>query len=363
MSTGLKRAWMIVGTLLVLSLVVLLLLSVFRIRKFTVVGNDRYSADRIQYDLCDDFKAGNTLWFSWKYRNVTTDTKAPYLSSIQAKIVSPSEVRVIVGEKRLIGYVQYGGNNVYFDADGTVLEITDEVLDGPMLVTGVTMDEPVLFQKLPITGSALLRTMLSISRLMMDSGLEADAIEFDENHNITVTIGNVTVELGQDEYLEEKVSNLATIYPKVANQTGTLNMTAFTGRYETVTFSAADETEPYVEETAGDDQTAGEDTGEVAGDDTGEAPADDSGSGEWQEQPEGTDEGGQEEEDNSGQVGLDAFMVFDSSGTLRYDAHVVNGQVVDAYGNPIDGCYVNENGNVMDAYWNEIDPHTGTLAQ
>ena len=56
-------------------------------------------------------------------------------------------------------------------------------------------------------------------------------------------------------------------------------------------------------------------------------------------------------------------MVFDSSGTLRYDAHVVNGQVVDAYGNPIDGCYVNENGNVMDAYWNEIDPHTGTLAQ
>ena len=67
--------------------------------------------------------------------------------------------------------------------------------------------------------------------------------------------------------------------------------------------------------------------------------------------------------EESGQVGLDAFMVFDSSGTLRYDAHVVNGEVVDAYGNPIPGCYVNEKGNVMDAYWNEIDPHTGTLAQ
>jgi Mn-containing catalase len=56
-------------------------------------------------------------------------------------------------------------------------------------------------------------------------------------------------------------------------------------------------------------------------------------------------------------------MVFDSSGTLRYDAHVVGGQVVDSYGNPIDGCYVNENGNVVDAYWNEIDPATGQLAQ
>ena len=57
------------------------------------------------------------------------------------------------------------------------------------------------------------------------------------------------------------------------------------------------------------------------------------------------------------------FMVFDSSGTLRYDAHVVNGQVVDGYGNLIDGCRVDENGNVVDAYWNVIDPNTGQLAQ
>jgi hypothetical protein len=56
-------------------------------------------------------------------------------------------------------------------------------------------------------------------------------------------------------------------------------------------------------------------------------------------------------------------MVFDSSGTLRYDAHVVNGQVVDGSGNVIDGCSVDENGNVVDAYWNVIDPNTGQLAQ
>ena len=57
------------------------------------------------------------------------------------------------------------------------------------------------------------------------------------------------------------------------------------------------------------------------------------------------------------------FMVFNSSGTLLNDARVVNGQVVDSYGNPIDGCYVNEDGNVVDAYMNVIDPMTGTLAQ
>jgi len=361
---------MIVGTLLVLSLLVLLLLVVFRIRKFTVVGNERYSADRIQYDLCYDFKTDNTLWFSWQYRNVTSDPRVPYLSSIQAKIISPSEVRVIVQEKKLIGYVAYNGNNVYFDSDGIILEITDEVLDTPVLVTGITMDEPVLYQKLPVTNTALLRTMLSICRLMVDSGLSPDSIDFDENNNITATIGTVRVSLGQDEYLEEKVSNLVTIYPKVENQSGTLNMTAFTGRYETVTFSADDETEAPTEEAA---ETGGEDTpdevpaeeaqnagdgGETAGD-GGDIAADGGEASQGEAQAEDTGETAEE----TGQVGMDAFMVFDSSGTLRYDAHVVNGQVVDAYGNPIPGCSVNERGNVVDAYWNEIDPHTGTLAQ
>ena len=38
-----------------------------------------------------------------------------------------------------------------------------EELDTPVLVTGITMDEPVLYQKPPVTNTALLRTMLSIS--------------------------------------------------------------------------------------------------------------------------------------------------------------------------------------------------------
>ena len=85
--------------------------------------------------------------------------------------------------------------------------------------------------------------------------------------------------------------------------------------------------------------------------------------GQAQEEAAPPDQEPEEPEPAGETYGLDAFMVFDSSGTLRYDAHVVNGQVVDAYGNPIDGCYVNEKGNVMDAYWNEIDPMTGTLAE
>ena len=80
----------------------------------------------------------------------------------------------------------------------------------------------------------------------------------------------------------------------------------------------------------------------------------------------GGEEAGQDEDDNqepAEETPSAVFMVFDSGGTLRYDARVVNGEVVDSYGNPIAGCYVNEAGNVKDAYWNEIDPRTGELIQ
>jgi hypothetical protein len=77
---------------------------------------------------------------------------------------------------------------------------------------------------------------------------------------------------------------------------------------------------------------------------------------------ENTDGETQEGEDENKDVnGTAVFMVFDSNGTLHYDAHVVNGQVVDANGNPIEGCTVDANGNAVDAYMNVIDPDTGAV--
>ena len=334
-----RRLPAVLITVIVIAALAAVLAVGFRMRTFEVVGNGRYSADRIRDDLVYDPLTGNSLWFSWKYRNNAEEPRAPYLASVQAKLVSPSHVKVTVSEKQLTGYVSYNSNNVYVDTNGTVLEIGDSEIEGIIRVTGITMGEPTLYQKLPVDDTALLRTMLSITRMIGATDLEAETVAFDENRNITVTIGTVEVNLGQDEYLEEKVSNLVTIYPQVRNQEGTLNMSAFTGRNEAITFSAAvPETEPVTEppqETAPEENLAG----------VGE---------------EGRGETAPEE---TGQVGLDAFMVFDSSGTLRYDAHVVNGQVVDKYGNPIDGCYVNEDGNVVDAYWNVISPYTGTLAE
>ena len=365
------------------------LLGLFRIHTVELYGSSRYEPEQIKNDLITDFWTENTLYFSWKYRDAVSDPKAPYLETIQAKVLTPGKVRLTVKEKTLTGYVQYAGNNVYFDRDGEVLEISDTVYGDVPLVTGVTMGEPVLYQRLPMENAAQMGAMLKIAALLTEEGFMPDHISFDENLNITLTIDGITVKLGQNDYLDEKVANLINIYPQIQGKTGTLNMESFTGKNEDISFLPSDaaptpesETEEGSEGAAAN-EAAGQE-GETGADSEGKEDGSKEGSLEENSQngesgnlassqsgegAQGADqenapedsqgasqEDAQQEQDVTGTAG---FMVFDSSGTLRYDARVVNGQVVDANGNPIDGCTVNEAGNVVDAYWNEIDPMTG----
>ena len=411
------RRWRIGALAAILAAVILIvLLGVFRIRTLSIEGNTRYPAPQIQDDLVTDFWSGNTLIFAWRYKNAVSEPKTPYLESVRAKIQSPMAVHLIVREKTLTGAVSYSGDYVYFDKEGTILEISDTRYKDIPLITGVTMSEPVLYSKLPVTSPALRNTILSIASLILDSSLQPDSIEFDENQNITLNIGTVQVQLGRDEFLEEKVANLETIYPRVENRKGSLNLTAFTGHNENITF-VEDEPETETETGTASDGAAGSEDGKSAKtqqqmssdevfqcfDSYGNLHNDGhvvngvvvDGAGNpiegcsiteagnvmdayWNiitlQHPIGTGSGSsgtsqetqpetqaetQAQTEAGKTFGLSAFQAFDSYGNLHNDVHVVNGQVVDAYGNPIEGCSLNADGYVVDAYWNVIDPNTG----
>lgn len=338
-----------------------LLLWMFRVRSIEVAGAKRQSVNTINEDLIYDYWTGNSLVLAWKYRSPVYEGRTPYLSSVQAKLLSPGKVRVTVAEKEIIGYLQYNGQNVCFDADGMVLSISDKVYDGAILVTGLTMEEPILYQRLSLSSTAVLRTMLSVTRLLRetDNLKNADSIAFDSNQNITVNLGQVSVDLGQDEYLEEKVANLSKIYPQVQGQSGQLNMSAFTGKNEQIAFreKAAELITEAVTESEADQTQTGEDAATAAegaeAAESGETTPENGG-----ETQEGAQEGGEEA---SAELTVGSgVQAFDAAGTVHNDARIVNGQVVDAYGNPIDGCSVTEEGYIKDAYWNIIDPSTGS---
>ena len=354
------------GIFAVLVLLVAAAVFLFRVRTVDVYGNERHSSEEIAEGLHTDLLSGNTLYLLWKYKDGEVPDTLPFLDSLQLQMKSPSHIEVVVEEKELAGYIDKG-EYVYFDKNGIVLQMSEQAFSDIPIITGIGTAEPVLYQKLPTESSAQLRTILSLTQLLTYHELQAQEIRFSENMDITVFIGTIEVSLGQDEYLEEKIANLKAIIDSMdGSERGILHLESFTGSTMNVTFTPSKETEPAAvqsetasEEGAGsvdtqsDESTVSEPTDGAAGTD-GETVTDADQAAEPEEpaaEPEDTSSSGQ------------PFMAFDSSGTLRYDVRVVNGQAVDSTGTPVPGCSVNENGYVVDAYMNVIDPATGQPIQ
>lgn len=368
-----KKRIIRLSILAVLLAVVLAVLFLFQVRKVTVYGNNRNSSQEISDGLMHSLLTKNTLYLQWEYRKGKVPDTLPYLSSLNVKMKSPFEIEVQVTEKELAGYVDKG-SHAYFDQEGVVLEITDETYADLPVITGAEIEEPVIYQKLPTMSSAQLRTILSVTHLLDYQELNAQEIRFDENGDITVYIDGVEAMLGQDEYMEEKIANLRAILEKTDGEKGTLHLESFTGKNDTVTFRASDETEPETGNDASGDGASGADStaagsgAEGTGEDgTGDAEGtgadstvSDDASGADSAAQNGDSADSQEEPEASSNT---IAMVFNSSGTLVYNVHIENGTVVDANGNPVPGCSVNENGYVVDAYMNVIDPATGELVQ
>lgn len=367
-----KRRMIRAAAVLVLLAAAVAACFVFQVKKVTVYGNERHSSEEISAGLCHDFLTNNTLYLLWRHRDGMIPDELPFLNTLHIQMKSPSSIEVHVTEKKLAGYIDKNGY-VYFDEDGTVLEMSDKIYEDIPLITGVSTSDVTLYQKLPTQSSAQLRTILSLTELLAYHKLGASEIRFGDNMEITVFIDGVEAQLGQDEYLEEKIANLSKIIPRLEGESGSLHLESFTGRNETVSFtpSGSDVTQESGDgaDTDSQDNTAGTDPSGDGTDGDGASDADGTsdqdGASDAGDNTQGEAEGGEDlaDQEDTGDTGTIYPMVYDSSGTLVYNVHVENGVVVDSNGNPVSGVIVNESGNVQDAYMNQFDPSTGELIQ
>ncbi len=330
-------------------LLLMVVFALFHLREVEVSGNTRHTSEEIAEGLSGGILTSNTLYLTWKYRDGKVPDTLPFLNSMDVKMLSPFRIRVVVSEKEAVAYLEDDGY-IYIDSSGTVIDRSQELYADIPLLTGITLGEVTLYQKLPTETASQLETIRSIIQLLADQGISASEIRFSDSMEITVYIDHIEAQLGQNEYLQEKVANLNKILSKLEGQSGVLHLENFTGGNETATFSPSDEAVQSVADEEESEDTSGTGDSVLAGLDS--SASEDSQDG----------EGSQDEEDSSGSYTV-IPMVFDSSGTLVYNVHVENGVVVDSSGSAVSGCTVNENGYIVDAYMNVFDPDTGDLVQ
>ena len=246
---------------LVVCIVLIVFLTVYHVDDVEIVGNTRNSEEEVKDVVLSGPFASNSFLLSVFRKTVVTD-ELPFVDDVKIEQVSPGKIRLHVNEKQIVGYVRYLDCNMYFDKDGIVVEsevapdagkntqsevvepqqvvvdpveVEDEnetnyhaaVTDVPR-ITGLTFDQVVLEEKLPVKDDSVFNTILGIARIVEKYNIMPDQVEFDEKYEITLYYGTIRVTLGVDNLLEEKITRVAAILPKLTGKSGVLHMEDYT---------------------------------------------------------------------------------------------------------------------------------------
>ncbi len=220
-----KKLYIFLIVNLVLALAVFIGINVFTVEKVVVEGNELYSSQQIENMILNDEYSWNSLYVFLKYRFVDIG-EIPFVDEMEISLDDPHTVRVKVYEKGILGYlyIPMFGLNAYFDKDGFVVETSSEIIPDVPKVTGVSCDEVVLYEQLPLENERILRQLLNLTQTLKKYNLLPEEIEFDGNLQTRLYYQDICVNVGDEKNLSQKIIRLSYILPQLNGLAGTLHL-------------------------------------------------------------------------------------------------------------------------------------------
>ena len=262
----------LISIFVVLVIGVLTFLLVFRVKEVEVIGNTRYTESEIKSMALTKFYSSNSVLVSRLDGNQEV-TGIPFLNGFKIEKVSNNKIRIIVSEKQIIGYIKDGERDVFFDKDGTVVEIIEpKIVDGKQVIAGeATSDKELikpeevnevadtttfhaavtnvpfiegletgtvaLNRKLKVKDASVFNTIWGIARMVERFDVRPDKVVFDAANDVTMHYGNIRVLIGDSSLLEEKITRAAAILPKLTGEVGELHLEDYKIGVDTIVFS------------------------------------------------------------------------------------------------------------------------------
>lgn len=220
----------------------LLFALMFQVKTITVEGNTSYTEEEIKDMVLTGPLRFNSFLISKK--DTSKDTKdIPFIKSIEIRQTGRNSILIQVNEKQLAGYIRYLDGYLFLNKEGVVTESTVEPIKGVPLVDGLKFDHILLNEKLPTGDKEIFTTIMGISRMVEKNAIPIDRISVGEANQITLHTGSVSVQMGKDEHMEEKITHLAAILPKLEGMEGTLHLEGVTNTSTNITFERATDTQ------------------------------------------------------------------------------------------------------------------------
>lgn len=235
-----KRKRILIGlliTILIIAILALIVVKVFTVKKVEVSGNRLYEDAQIEEWVLNDEYSWNSLYVFFKYRFFQTQ-EVPFIDTMEVTLKSPHTIHVEVYEKGLLGYVYMESlaQNVYFDKDGFVVEISSDTIEGVPCITGLSCEDATLYEKLDLQDKDALKELLSVTQTLKKYELVPETLNYDAQGNVTLQYGAITVNLGRIDNLTEKVVRLQKIMTSLEGMQGVLHLEDWTENTTDITF-------------------------------------------------------------------------------------------------------------------------------
>lgn len=209
-----------------------------RINEVSVGGHTHYSSEEVEAMFFDEGLSRSPLVIL--YKRLFGGWEIPQLESYDLTFDGLTAVNIQVKEKKLYGYVPHFGSNLFFDKDGVVVKSSPETFKDVIKVSGLQVESAVLNEPLQVENEknfklvATVIDFISSNQIKLDSVTmylysAVDEISIYSGSSVQMKMGDITVLLGKNVDMQEKLLDLIQMLPEIWGQSGTLHMEDYAG--------------------------------------------------------------------------------------------------------------------------------------
>ena len=198
------------------------------VRTVHVRGNSLYTGEEIaEQVISDDSQLMHNSVFLTVLYMTPWAPRIPFEESVKVSLNSYDEITITVKDMDIAGFIPYAGKNLYFSADGVVLENSPLTVKGATFVTGLSITGAEIGTKMTSDNEVGLGMVLEVLEILRKFQIETDCVVLTKSGSIVMYMGEIKVMLGRSDF-ELKISKIAQLIPYLEGRSGTINMTNYT---------------------------------------------------------------------------------------------------------------------------------------
>ena len=202
---------------------VIIFFSYYKVDSVEIRGTSHYTDEEVKNMVLRGPMDSNSVLAPLIYSTTNTDDIA-YVDAFKVTQLNRNTICISVKEKKAVGCIRYLDSYIYFDRNGIFVEGSQNRDETVPYFDGIQVNSIVMDEKLDIRGDTVLNTAVALSTIFQKNDMIPDHIQFDSSYSISLIYGDVTVQLGKDVDLEEKMNRVIAILPQIQGKKGILHM-------------------------------------------------------------------------------------------------------------------------------------------